>query len=293
MIGGFFKHFYFFSKLTTTLLLFVTTIFLGYIFLKAYQTNYGKTHVTAFDDKINSLLVIIDNYSKDLNLINKQISNHQIELNILNQRIEENLNSVYLQDQFNILLEENTKLHDRIEDINKKLIDYNENTNIDDEKSNLLYIINLIKLKYENGSDIKAELSLLQNHINDVSKNAYLEKLFVLSDKKFIGIINLQREFDKLMKDYLKAYYINANNNFFLSNLSKFFSIEPNINSNFKNDILNHFSIIKNKLNQKDVKSALFYLSKIENNNIFFNQWILEAEEYINFNSNLKYIYNS
>ena len=95
------------------------------------------------------------------------------------------------------------------------------------------------------------------------------------------------------MKDYLKAYYINTNNNFFLSNLSKFFSIEPNINSNFKNDILNHFSIIKNKLNQKDVKSALFYLSKIENNNIFFNQWILEAEEYINFNSNLKYIYNS
>ena len=36
--------------------------------------------------------------------------NNQIELNILNQRIEENLNSVYLQDQFNILLEENKLL---------------------------------------------------------------------------------------------------------------------------------------------------------------------------------------
>ena len=57
-----------------------------------------------------------------------------------------------------------------------------------------------------------AEFNILQKQIIDDSKNAYLEKLFVLSDKKFIGIVNLQNEFEKLMKDYLNVHYLKNNN---------------------------------------------------------------------------------
>ena len=153
-------------------------------------------------------------------------------------------------------------------------------------------LINLIKLKYENGSDISEELLLLQEQINDESKNSYLEKLFVLSNNKFIGIQNLQNEFEISMKEYLKEYYINKNN-FFYKYLSKFYSIEPNNNSIFKNETLKYFSIINDKLKEKDVKSSLEYLLKIESNNNHFNIWIEEASNYIEFNKNLNLINNS
>ena len=151
-------------------------------------------------------------------------------------------------------------------------------------------LINLIKLKYENGSDITEELLLLQGQIHDELKNAYLEKLFVLSDKKFIGIQNLQKDFKISMKKYLKEYYNQKNNNFFYKYLSKFYSIEPNNNSVFKNETLKYFSLIHGKLQENDIESSLEYLLKIENSNNHFNRWIEEATNYIDFNNNLNLV---
>ena len=154
-------------------------------------------------------------------------------------------------------------------------------------------LINLIELKYENGSNINAELLLLQNQIDDDSKKAYLEKLFILSDQKFIGIVNLQNQFERLMREYLNDYYKKKNNNLFINYLINFFYIEPNYNSNFKNETLKRFSIIKNKLYEKDIKSSLEYLSLIDDSDIYFNSWIEEAKNYIDFNENIRFFYNS
>ena len=194
------------------------------------------------------------------------------------------------------MLKENKKLHKEIKNLNYVIKDSkNMLDNIDNSKklkntpSNL---IRLIELKYENGFDTREELLLLQKQIIDDSKNAYLEKLFVLSDKKFIGIVNLQNEFEKLMKDYLNVHYL-KNNNLFFKYLSRFYSIEPNTKSNFKNNILENFSIAKNKLYQKDIKSSLKYLLLIEDSNIYFQKWIKEAENYVNFKNNLRSLYNS
>ena len=95
------------------------------------------------------------------------------------------------------------------------------------------------------------------------------------------------------MKDYLKAQYIKNNNNIFFYYLTNFISIEPNIHSNLKDDILKNFSIIKNKLSEKDIKTSLLYLSMIEDSDIYFSKWIEEAEYYIDFNFNLKFFSNS
>ena len=154
-------------------------------------------------------------------------------------------------------------------------------------------LINLIELKYENGSNINSELLLLQNQIHDDSKKAYLEKLFILSDQKFIGIVNLQNQFERLTREYLNDYYKKKNNNLFINYLINFFYIEPNYNSNFKNETLKRFSIIKNKLYEKDIKSSLEYLSLIDDSDIYFNSWIEEAKNYIDFNENIRFFYNS
>ena len=199
--------------------------------------------------------------------------------------------------KFNELLKESQNLQEQITNLSNlvnlsenKDYYYNENKDTDSTVSNL---INLIKLKYENGSNINAELVLLQNQIADDSKNAYFEKLFILSDQKFIGIVNLQNQFEKLVKEYLNDYYKKKNNSIFINYLINFFYIEPNYNSNFKNETLRRFSIIKNKLYEKDIKSSLEYLSLIDDSDVYFKRWIKEATNYIDFNENIKFFYIS
>ena len=116
-----------------------------------------------------------------------------------------------LPNQFNILLKENQNLQNEINNLanlfqlsnsKKKINSYNLNT----KDNNLSSLINLIELKYESGADIEEELLLLQKQNRDESKNAYLEKLFILSDEKFIGMIKLQSQFDELMKKHLLPF---------------------------------------------------------------------------------------
>lgn len=299
MVDKFLKYFYFFSKLTTTLMLFVIIVFLGYIFIKAYQTNNNNGYELIISEKINELSAVVKNNSNNLNFIDEKITNYEIVLNQISETLNEKFIDAELNelpDKFNELSKENKKLHEEIKNLNYVIKDSkNMLDNIDKSKqpeNTLTSLIQLIELKYESGFDTKDELLLLQKEIVDDSKKAYLEKLFILSEKKFIGIVNLQNEFEKLMKDYLNSYYL-RNSNLFFKYLSKFYSIEPNIKSNFKNNTLENFSIAKNKLYKKDIKSSLKYLLLIENNNIYFQKWIKEAENYISFKNNLRSLYSS
>ena len=225
--------------------------------------------------------------------INQKASNNEKSLSLLN----ETLNNNFADAKFDKFLKKNQNLQEQITNLansinssENRIIKYDENKGVNNTVSNL---INLIELKYENGSNINSELLLLQNQIHDDSKKAYLEKLFILSDQKFIGIVNLQNQFERLMREYLNDYYKKKNNNLFINYLINFFYIEPNYNSNFKNETLKRFSIIKNKLYERDIKSSLEYLSLIDDSDIYFNNWIEEAKNYVDFNENIRFFYNS
>ena len=293
MNNGFLNNFYLLTKLTTTLILFFAVLFLGYLLVKSYKVNNEESHIITIDNKINALSQSIENYSQKLISINQKVSNNEKSLSLLNETFDNNFVDVIL-DEF---LKKNQNLQDQITNLGNsinssedRIIKHNENKGANNTVSNL---VNLIILKYENGSNINAELLLLQNQTYDDSKKAYLEKLFILSDQKFIGIINLQNQFEILMREYLNDYYKKKNNNLFINYLINFFYIEPNYNSNFKNETLKRFSIIKNKLYEKDIKSSLEYLSLIDDSDIYFNSWIEEAKNYIDFNENISFFYNS
>ena len=293
MNNGFLNNFYLLTKLTTTLILFFAVLFLGYLLVKSYKVNNEESHIITIDNKINALSQSIENYSQKLISINQKVSNNEKSLSLLNETFDNNFVDVIL-DEF---LKKNQNLQDQITNLGNsinssedRIIKHNENKGANNTVSNL---VNLIILKYENGSNINAELLLLQNQTYDDSKKAYLEKLFILSDQKFIGIINLQNQFEILMREYLNDYYKKKNNNLFINYLINFFYIEPNYNSNFKNETLKRFSIIKNKLYEKDVKSSLEYLSLIDDSDIYFNSWIAEAKNYIDFNESIRFFYNS
>ena len=293
MNNGFLNNFYLLTKLTTTLILFFAVLFLGYLLVKSYKVNNEESHIITIDNKINALSQSIENYSQKLISINQKVSNNEKSLSLLNETFDNNFVDVIL-DEF---LKKNQNLQDQITNLGNsinssedRIIKHNENKGANNTVSNL---VNLIILKYENGSNINAELLLLQNQTYDDSKKAYLEKLFILSDQKFIGIINLQNQFEILMREYLNDYYKKKNNNLFINYLINFFYIEPNYNSNFKNETLKRFSIIKNKLYEKDIKSSLEYLSLIDDSDIYFNSWIEEAKNYVDFNENIRFFYNS
>ena len=293
MNNSFFNNFYLLTKLTTTFILFFAVLFLGYLLVKSYKVNNEESYIITIDDKINALSQSIDNYSQKLISINQKVSSNEKSLTLLNETLDNNLVGA----KFDELLKKNQSLQGQITNLGNlinssenRIIKYNENKGVNSTVSNL---INLIELKYENGSNINAELLLLQNQIHDDSKKAYLEKLFILSDQKFIGIVNLQNQFEKLMREYLNDYYKKKNNNLFINYLINFFYIEPNYNSNFKDETLKRFSMIKNKLYEKDIKSSLEYLSLIEDSDIYFNSWIEEAKNYVDFNENIRFFYNS
>jgi len=293
MNNSFFNNFYLLTKLTTTLILFFAVLFLGYLLVKSYKVNNEESYIITIDDKINALSQSIENYSQKLISINQKVSNNEKTLSFLNETLDNN----FVDAEFDELLKKNQNLQEQITNLGNSInssentiIKHNENKGVNNTVSNL---INLIELKYENGSNINAELLLLQNQIDDDSKKAYLEKLFILSDQKFIGIVNLQNQFERLMREYLNDYYKKKNNNLFINYLINFFYIEPNYNSNFKNETLKRFSIIKNKLYEKDIKSSLKYLSLIDDSDIYFNSWIAEAKNYVAFNESIRFFYNS
>ena len=293
MNNSFFNNFYLLTKLTTTLILFFAVLFLGYLLVKSYKVNNEESYIITIDDKINALSQSIENHSQKLISINQKVSNNEKSLSLLNETLDNN----FVDAKFDELLKKNQNLQKQITNLSNsihssenRIIKYNENKGVNNTVSNL---INLIELKYENGSNINSELLLLQNQIHDDSKKAYLEKLFILSDQKFIGIVNLQNQFERLMREYLNDYYKKKNNNLFVNYLINFFYIEPNHNSNFKNETLKRFSMIKNKLYEKDIKSSLEYLSLIDDNDIYFNSWIEEAKNYIDFNENIRFFNNS
>jgi len=293
MYNSFFNNFYLLTKLTTTLILFFAVLFLGYLLVKSYKVNNEESYIITIDDRINTLSQSIENYSQKLISINQKVSNNEKSLNLLNETLDNN----FVDAEFDELLKKNQNLQEQITNLGNS-INFSENTIIKHDEhigvnNTVSNLINLIELKYENGSNINAELLLLQNQIDDDSKKAYLEKLFILSDQKFIGIVNLQNQFEKLMRTYLNDYYKKKNNNLFINYLINFFYIEPNYNSNFKNETLKRFSIIKNKLYEKDVKSSLEYLSLIDDSDIYFNSWIAEAKNYIDFNESIRFFYNS
>ena len=207
--------------------------FLDIFWLNHIKINNEESYIITIDDKINALSQSIENYSQKLISINQKVSNNDKSLSLLNETLDNN----FVDAKFDELLKKNQNLQEQITNLSNsihssenRIIKYNENKDIDNTVSNL---INLITLKYENGSNINAELLLLQNQINDDSKKAYLEKLFILSDQKFIGMVNLQNQFEKFMREYLNDYYKKKNNNLFVNYLINFFYIEPNHNSNF------------------------------------------------------------
>ena len=101
-------------------------------------------------------------------------------------------------------------------------------------------------------------------------KTPYIEKLQILSNRNFIGLNKLNKNFDKNISEYLNNYYLSNNTNSFIKYLSNVVIIQPNFNGEIKDETVRLLAKAKIKLYEKDLESALKNLLLISDSEDLF-----------------------
>ena len=292
-MNKFLERFYLVSKLSTILLLLGIIFFLSYLFWQSYNKIDMSNNRSDFDENFEIILGHLEKHTEEIKSLNIQINKNQNKYKEINQILSNQQNNDFLIQENKILKDEVKKLSNEIQKLNSKIVS-KKKQKINNNKQEIEIdenLINLIKMKFESGSDVYAELELLKKIINDEIDVSYLEKLLVLNDRKFGGLDQLKIEFKKMMQDYMNIYYLKKNDNFFIRTISNFITIEPNSELEIENHEIKLFSIIEEKVKRNDIKTAVFYINQI-NKNEFFNSWINQANLYLDFNNNLAKLFN-
>jgi len=289
------KQFYLLSKLTTSLVLFIIVIFLGYLFAKAYLDENNKSNVLS--DLKNELYILsnsVEENSENLRVIGDAITNNNEffkDITTIINDLKQKKSNKELIELINKINDENVILKKEISNLSLKIDSFNNQDSATVKRNNedlsINNLIKLIKLKLESGIKIKDEIQLLQDFNYNEEKIAYLEKLIILSNKNFIGLNKLNEDFDKITPIYLKEYLLKKNKNIFVKYLSNVVSLQPNFKGDIQDETIKLFVEIKEKLVEKDIMGALNNLLLINDSKIYFNQWIKEAEYFIEFESTL------
>ena len=281
------SRFYFLTKLTTSLILLFSLLFLGYLFLRAYLVDTNNSGaVFELTKELKFLSESVEKNSTNLELIGDIIIKNQNSFNELTSVIndlKQNKSNEELLIQIKKLFKENDILKNEIFYLSKKINSTNNQSQESQNKFPVHNLINLIKLKVESGISVDAEVDLLQNFYYSEDKISYLEKLQILSNRNFIGFSKLNKSFEKNTSEYLNSYYLETSNYSFTRYLSNIVKIQPNFNGEIKDETVRLLASTRTKLHEKDLESALNNLLLVSNNEIFFKQWIDEVNYYIEF----------
>ena len=291
-MNNFLSRFYFFSKLTTSLVLLIILFLISYLFIKAYL---NKNTLANDDIKLEELSLQLVNLSslvrqnsdninivKDLVLDNKQFVN-DIILNV-NEMKKSKINDGLLI-QINKLSEENQELNDKLNKLVLKFNNINEFNQLPSKnQQSFKYIrnlVNLIRLKLDSGTNFIEEVELLQDLQLNIGQLSHVEKLSILAIKDFSGLLKLNGDLKDISSDYLQNYYLKKNKNRVLNYLTKFVSIEPNSGGSIQDTTVYALNVAKQSLLDKKVKESINQFSSLPDGEYFFSEWIKKAEYYI------------
>ena len=282
------EYFYIFSKLTTSLVLFLIIIVMGYAFFKSYQ-GIDDNNVN-LENKISSLSSdVMLNYNnfekivKKINDTNKSID--EIKKIFLQEDIDTK-NANYKEDIENLikLNEELQKQVDKLT-LNLKNIDNEVNTDsLSIESRQIPTLIKLIFTKYENGESVRNEILLLEDLLKP-NKEEIFEKISLLELKKFYGFKNLEKIFDDLAREFIKTKFAKNNQNYVINFLLKFVSIQPSNLTIYENEDLNILMRAKKNLEIGNIQQSLDQILLIKENNMFFTEWVEQVKIYLEFKS--------
>ena len=282
------EYFYIFSKLTTSLVLFLIIIVMGYAFFKSYQ-GIDDNNVN-LENKISSLssdiMINYNNFEKIVKKINDTDKSIDEIKKILLQEDTDTKNANYKEDIEN-LIKLNEELQKQVDKLTLNLKNIDNEVNTDSrsiESRQIPTLIKLIFIKYENGESVRNEILLLEDLLQP-NKEEIFEKISLLELKKFYGFKNLEKIFDDLAREFVKTKFAKNNQNYVINFLLKFVSIQPSNLTIYENEDLNILMRAKKNLEIGNIQQSLDQIFLIKENDMFFTEWVEQVKIYLEFKS--------
>ena len=282
------EYFYIFSKLTTSLVLFLIIIVMGYAFFKSYQ-GIDDNNVN-LENKISSLssdvMLNYNNFEKIVKKINDTDKSIDEIKKILLQKDTDTKNVNYKEDIEN-LIKLNEELQKQVDKLTLNLKNIDNEVNTDSrsiESRQIPTLIKLIFIKYENGGSVRNEILLLEDLLKP-NKEEIFEKISLLELKKFYGFKNLEKIFDDLAREFVKTKFAKNNQNYVINFLLKFVSIQPSNLTIYENEDLNILMRAKKNLEIRNIQQSLDQILLIKENDMFFTEWVEQVKIYLEFKS--------
>ena len=282
------EYFYIFSKLTTSLVLFLIIIVMGYAFFKSYQ-GIDDNNVN-LENKISSLssdvMLNYNNFEKIVKQINDTDKSIDEIKKILLQKDTDTKNANYKEDIEN-LIKLNEELQKQVDKLTLNLKNIDNEVNTDSrsiESRQIPTLIKLIFIKYENGESVRNEILLLEDLLQP-NKEEIFEKISLLELKKFYGFKNLEKIFDDSAREFVKTKFAKNNQNYVINFLLKFVSIQPSNLTIYENEDLNILMRAKKNLEIGNIQQSLDQILLIKENDIFFIEWVEQVKIYLEFKS--------
>ncbi len=282
------EYFYIFSKLTTSLVLFLIIIVMGYAFFKSYQ-GIDDDNVN-LENKISSLssdvMLNYNNFEKIVKKINDTDKSIDEIKKILLQKDTDTKNANYKEDIEN-LIKLNEELQKQVDKLTLNLKNIDNEVNADSrsiESRQIPTLIKLIFIKYENGESVRNEILLLEDLLKP-NKEEIFEKISLLELNKFYGFKNLEKIFDDSAREFVKTKFAKNNQNYVIKFLLKFVSIQPSNLTIYENEDLNILMRAKKNLEIRNIQQSLDQILLIKENNMFFTEWVEQVKIYLEFKS--------
>ena len=282
------EYFYIFSKLTTSLVLFLIIIVMGYAFFKSYQ-GIDDNNVN-LENKISSLssdiMINYNNFEKIVKKINDTNKSIDEIKKIFLQEDTDTKNTNYKEDIEN-LIKLNEELQKQVDKLTLNLKNIDNEANNDSrsiESRQIPTLIKLIFIKYENGESVRNEILLLEDLLQP-NKEEIFEKISLLELKKFYGFKNLEKIFDDLARKFVKIKFAKNNQNYVIKFLLKFVSIQPSNLTIYENEDLNILMRAKKNLEIGNIQQSLDQILLIKENDMFFTEWVEQVKIYLEFKS--------
>ena len=283
-----------FLKFSTSLILICIIIFLLYLFYISYtdklNTSNNKDEFDFFEQNFLTFEKSINGNFDEIKTLGNKINENKQSIETLANSINfeeyENLINQYKFELENIK-SQNSKLNNELSVVSKKL------NNTDIQKTNeinfpLNDILDLIKIKLSLGKTFDKEINIIENLYKTTNNDSNIEKLKIISQKRFYSLEKLTIEFDQLSSQYIKKR-ISDNSNFIFTYFLKFVSIKPNGNKEISDQYIHNLLVIKKNLEEKkwhELENKIKFIEKIK----IFNSWSNNIQNHIEANSILEKI---
>ncbi len=266
------QNFYLFSKLSLSISLLLILIALGYLFYRSYSfiSAEDSSEVTKDNEVLSSINLNSSRIEKIellLNENNLKLIDIMDALKSSNANNQSTLDLKGMQSDFNNIKLELKKLQNNLE---KKEVEKNQpdqtNNNIIQNNS-----VELIKYKFENGQDFSMELELLGKTLGS-NNNQIVEKLYLLSNYRFVGNKSLISNFKKETDLYISNNLLGGNK--IINVILPFIKIEPSKKQKLSDSRLIAIDNVFIQMKNKNYKKSLNLLNSIDKDKNYFKSTI-------------------